>query len=59
MTESLSKLVPFTVSVNAAEPAGTLDGATDEIEGVPAEEEPGEPGVVVDEEAPPQPVSTR
>ena len=36
MTESLSKLAPFTVSVNAAEPAGTLDGATDEMDGVAA-----------------------
>jgi hypothetical protein len=59
MTESLSKLAPFTVSVNAAEPAGTLDGATDEMDGVAAEGEVGELGVVVDEEVPPQPVSTR
>lgn len=37
MTESLEKLAPITVSVNVADPAGTLDGATDEMEGVAAE----------------------
>jgi hypothetical protein len=47
------------VSVNAADPAGTFDGATDEIEGAAAEEEPGVLGVVVDEDVPPQPVNTR
>ena len=58
MTESLEKLAPFTVSLNAAEPAGTLDGATDEMEGVAADGESGVPGVV-NEEVPPQPVNTR
>ena len=58
MTESLEKLAPFTVSLKAADPAGTLDGVTDEMEGVAAEEEPGVPGDV-DEEVPPQPVNTR
>jgi hypothetical protein len=59
MTESLSKLAPFTVRVNAVDPAGTFDGATDEIEGVVAEGTLGVLGVVVDEEVPPQPLSTR
>lgn len=58
ITELLSKLAPFTVSENVADPAGTLDGATDEMEGVAVEEEVGVPGVV-DEEAPPQPVNAR
>jgi hypothetical protein len=51
-------LAPFTVRANAADPAGTLDGATDEMEGVAAEGEVGDPGVFV-EEVPPQPVNTR
>jgi hypothetical protein len=59
MTESLSKLAPFTVRVNAVDPAGTFDGATDEMEGVVVEGLVGEPGVVVDEEVPPQPLKTR
>jgi hypothetical protein len=41
-----------------ADPAGTLDGATDEMEGVAAEGEVGVRGDV-DEEVPPQPVNTR
>jgi hypothetical protein len=58
MTESLEKLAPITVSVNVADPAGTLDGATDEMEGVAAEGEVGVRGDV-DEEVPPQPVNIR
>jgi hypothetical protein len=53
-------LDPVTVSVIAAEPAGTFAGAIDETTGVAAEGELPPPDAVAgDEEPPPQPVKTR